>query len=218
MTLLFESQNRSLPPRELRAGGESSLQQHNQPSERIASVDLLRGLVMVVMALDHTRDFFAASGFNPRDVADPALFLTRWITHFCAPTFIFLAGISAFLYGTQGRTTGEVSRYLLTRGLWLVLIEFTVVRLGWTFSFDVSTSSTQVIFAIGASMIALAALVHLPRWAIATVGLGMIVGHNLLDGIKPAAVRRGSARSGTCCISRGCSISAQASSCSRSIR
>jgi uncharacterized membrane protein len=187
VTLLFESQNSSLPPQESRAGGESSLQQQIQPSERIASIDLLRGLVMIVMALDHTRDFFTGSGFNPRDVADPALFLTRWITHFCAPTFIFLAGISACLYGTQGRTTGEVSRYLLTRGLWLVLIEFTVVRFGWTFSFDVSNFAAQVIFAIGASMVALAALVHLPRWAVATVGLGMILGHNLLDGIKPAS-------------------------------
>jgi uncharacterized membrane protein len=152
---------------------------------RLGSIDLLRGLVMVVMALDHTRDFFAAGGFNPRDVADPALFLTRWITHFCAPTFIFLAGISAFLYGVQ-RKTGEVSRYLFTRGCWLVLIEFTVVRLGWSFSFHFDHLVVQVIFAIGASMIVLAALVHLPRWAIAMVGLVMIFGHNLLDTIKPA--------------------------------
>jgi uncharacterized membrane protein len=188
VTLLFESQNRSLPPQESRAGGESSSQQQIRPSERIASIDLLRGLVMIVMALDHTRDFFTGSGFNPRDVADPALFLTRWITHFCAPVFIFLAGISACLYGMQGRTTGEVSRYLLTRGLWLVLIEFTVVRLGWMFSFDLTNFAMQVIFAIGASMVALAALVYLPRWATAAVGLVMILGHNMLDGIKAASL------------------------------
>jgi uncharacterized membrane protein len=150
---------------------------------RLNSIDFLRGLVMVVMALDHTRDFFAAGAFNPRDVTEPALFLTRWITHFCAPTFIFLAGISAFLYGTE-RKTSQVSRYLFTRGCWLVLIEFTVVRFGWTFSFKIDYLVIQVIFTIGASMIALAALVHLPRWAIATVGLALIAGHNLFDGIK----------------------------------
>ena len=125
---------------------------------RLTSIDLLRGLVMVVMALDHTRDFFGASGFNPRDVSDPALFLARWVTHFCAPTFIFLAGISAFLYG-QGRSVGKVSRFLLTRGIWLVLIEFTVVRFGWSFSVQFNHFVVQVIFAIGASMIALASLV-----------------------------------------------------------
>jgi uncharacterized membrane protein len=150
---------------------------------RLNSIDFLRGLVMVLMALDHTRDFFAADSFNPRDVTEPALFLTRWITHFCAPTFIFLAGISAFLYGTE-RKTSEVSRYLFTRGCWLVIIEFTVVRFGWTFSFKIDYLVIQVIFAIGASMITLAALVHLPRWAIATVGLSLIAGHNLFDGIK----------------------------------
>jgi uncharacterized membrane protein len=151
---------------------------------RIDSVDLLRGLVMVLMALDHTRDFFGASGMNPRDVADPALFLTRWITHYCAPTFIFLAGLSAYLYGSRGRTTGEVSRFLLTRGFWLMLIEFTLVRVGWRFSLDLSHFFTQVIWVIGASMVVLSLLVYLPRWAIATIGLVMIAGHNLLDGVR----------------------------------
>jgi uncharacterized membrane protein len=151
---------------------------------RLDSVDLLRGLVMMLMALDHTRDFFGASAMNPRDVAEPALFLTRWITHFCAPVFIFLAGLSAYLYGAGGRSTGEVSRFLLTRGFWLMLIEFTVVRLGWTFSLDLNFFITQVISAIGASMVVLAGLVWLPRWAIAAVGLVMIAGHNLLDGIR----------------------------------
>jgi uncharacterized membrane protein len=138
---------------------------------------------MIVMALDHTRDFFAAGSFNPRDVTEPALFLTRWITHFCAPTFILLAGISAFLYGAE-RKNSELSRYLFTRGCWLVLIEFTVVRFGGTFSFQIDYLVLQVIFAIGVSMIMLAALVHLPRWAIAAMGLALIAGHNLFDGIK----------------------------------
>src|SRR5262245_22912126 len=153
------------------------------PRTRLASIDLLRGLVMVVMALDHTRDFFAAGGFNPRDVTDPALFLTRWITHFCAPTFIFLAGISAYLYGVRHRTS-DTSRYLFTRGCWLVVIELTVVRLAWTFSFHFDHIVLQVIFATGVSMIALAALIHLPRWAIATVGIAMIAGHNIFDPIN----------------------------------
>ena len=150
---------------------------------RLDSVDLLRGLVMLLMALDHTRDFFAAGGPNPRDIADPALFLTRWVTHFCAPTFIFLAGVSAFLYGERGRSVGEVSWFLLTRGLWLILIEFTLMRLCWTFSFHANVFVMQVIWVTGASMVVLAGLVHLPRWAIATIGLAMIAGHNLLDGV-----------------------------------
>jgi len=151
---------------------------------RLDSIDLLRGLVLMVMALDHTRDFFGGSAMNPRDVAEPALFMTRWITHFCAPIFVMLAGISTWLYGARGRTTGELSRFLFTRGLWLVVIEFTVVRLGWMFAFNLDYFIMQVIFAIGASMMVLAALVHLPRWAIATIGIGMIAGHNLLDGIR----------------------------------
>ena len=151
---------------------------------RLNSIDTLRGLVMIVMALDHTRDFFANGGFNPRDVTDAALFLTRWVTHFCAPTFIFLAGISAFLYGAQGRSTQDVSRFLVTRGIWLVLIEFTVVRLGWSFDLHFNYFVAQVIFAIGVSMVALSAIVHLPRGAIAAIGLAMIAGHNALDGIK----------------------------------
>jgi len=154
---------------------------------RIDSVDLVRGLVMVLMALDHVRDFFAPGGFNPRDVTDPALFMTRWITHFCAPAFVFLAGVSAFLYGERGRSTRQLSRFLLTRGIWLVLIELTLVRLAWTFSFDLGYFFSQVIFAIGASMIALSVLVFLPRSAVAAIALVLIAWHNLLDPIKAEA-------------------------------
>jgi uncharacterized membrane protein len=149
---------------------------------RIVSVDLLRGLVVAIMALDHTRDFFGTGGFNPRDVTEPALFLTRWITHFCAPTFVLLAGLSAFLYG-RGRSVAETSRFLLTRGLFLMLIDLTLIKFGWRFEFYFLRLGMGVVFVIGASMIALAALVWLPRGAIAAVALTMIAGHNLLDGI-----------------------------------
>jgi uncharacterized membrane protein len=151
---------------------------------RLDSIDLLRGLVMILMALDHTRDFFGTGGMNPRDVADPVLFLTRWITHYCAPIFIFLAGLSAYLYGARGRSIAEVSRFLLTRGFWLIVIEFTLVRLGWSFSLNLDFFVAQVIWVIGASMVVLAGLVWLPRWAIAVIALTMIAGHNLLDGIR----------------------------------
>jgi len=189
MTVAFDVSRQAPSPAaaQPRKVPSQSALQRNPP--RLESVDILRGLVMIVMALDHTRDFFANGGFNPRDVTDTALFLTRWVTHFCAPTFIFLAGISAFLYGAQGRnnqarSTWDVSRFLVTRGLWLVLIEFTVVRLGWSFDIHFNYFVAQVIFAIGVSMVALSTIVHLPRGAIAAIGLAMIAGHNALDGIK----------------------------------
>jgi uncharacterized membrane protein len=160
---------------------------------RIASIDVLRGLVMALMALDHTRDFFSAAGFNPRDVADPALFLTRWVTHFCAPTLILLAGLSAFLYGS-GRSVADTSRFLLVRGLWLMVIEFTLVRLGWTFDLSLLHDySAGVIWVIGASMVALAGLVWLPGWVIAGVAVVMIASHNLVDGIRAEQLGQGGA-------------------------
>ena len=150
---------------------------------RIGSVDTLRGLVMVIMALDHTRDFFSTTGFNPREVTDPLLFLTRWVTHFCAPTFILLAGLSAFLYG-RGKSIGELSRFLLVRGLWLILIDLTLINFAWRFEVDLYRLSAGVIFVIGVSMVALSALIWLPRWAIASLALLMIAGHNLLDNVR----------------------------------
>jgi uncharacterized membrane protein len=162
----------------------SGVMSQDKAQRRLQSIDLLRGLAIVLMALDHTRDFFGASGANPRDIADPAVFLTRWVTHFCAPTFIFLAGASAYLYGRHKRSAGPLSRFLLTRGLWLVFIEFTLVRFGWNLNFDLKLFFAGVIWVIGASMIVLAGLVRLPERAIAAIALIMIAGHNLLDGIR----------------------------------
>jgi uncharacterized membrane protein len=153
---------------------------------RLDAVDLLRGLVMVIMALDHARDFFhsGAPVFEPTDLSrtTPALFFTRWITHFCAPVFVFLAGTGAFLSLSRGRTKKDLSWFLLTRGLWLVVLEWTLVRFGVTFDLNYRSGSfVQVIWALGWSMIVLAALVRLPLRAVAAFGVLMIAGHNLLD-------------------------------------
>ncbi len=184
MTIALDPSRRTTLPDAAPSKASSAGAVVTSPRIQLTSIDTLRGLVMIVMALDHTRDFFASGGFNPRDVTDTALFLTRWVTHFCAPTFIFLAGISAYLYGAQKQSAGDVSRFLLTRGLWLVLIEFTVVRLGWSFDLHFNYFVAQVIFAIGVSMVALAVFVHLPRPAIGFIGLAMIAGHNAFEGIK----------------------------------
>jgi uncharacterized membrane protein len=156
---------------------------------RIDSIDLLRGLAMVVMALDHVRDFFTDVRFDPLDVSQttPYLFLTRWITHHCAPAFVFLAGTGAFLYMSRGRTKGDLAKFLLSRGLWLVLLEITVVRFAWLFNLDYSFVFVQVIWAIGWSMVALSGLIFLPRGWLALVSLGMIALHNMMDPLKPAA-------------------------------
>jgi uncharacterized membrane protein len=139
---------------------------------------------MVIMALDHTRDFFTNLRFEPENLAQTyyALFFTRWITHFCAPLFFFLAGTGAFLYGAR-RSTSEVSRFLWTRGLWLVFLEFTVVGVGWRFEFP--GGFFGVIWALGACMILMALVVWLPlRW-IAGLSVLMIATHDLLDPIRP---------------------------------
>jgi uncharacterized membrane protein len=157
------------------------------PIPRLVSVDILRGLVMVIMALDHTRDFMSYLRFPAEDMAHTyaALFFTRFITHFCAPVFFFLAGTGALLATSRGKSLQQVSRFFLTRGLWLVILELTVVDFAWGF---VPWAFAGVLWALGWSMVAMALIVRLPvRW-IAALGVGMIAAHNLLDRIDPASL------------------------------
>jgi uncharacterized membrane protein len=157
---------------------------------RIQSVDLLRGAVMVIMALDHTRDFFHADSyhFSPEDLTrtDGLIFFTRWITHFCAPVFVFLAGVSVYLSSARRPGLPAVARHLVTRGLLLILLELTVLEFMWTFDFRYQLVMLQVIWAIGWSMIVLAGGIWLPRRVLAALALIMIVGHNTLDSLTPA--------------------------------
>ena len=154
---------------------------------RIQSIDALRGLVMIVMALDHIRDFFHFDAFkhNPLDLlySPVDLFLTRWITHFCAPTFIFLTGISAYLYGLK-HTKNELSKFLLTRGLWLIFLELTIIAFGWFFSLNIHAPILMVIWAIGISMVFLSLMIRLPYAAILITGLLIVFLHNLADGLQ----------------------------------
>ncbi len=153
---------------------------------RIESLDLLKGLVMILMALDHVRDYFHAFSFDyePTDPLHSTLpiFFTRWITHFCAPTFCFLAGVSAFLAGRK-KTKGQLSSFLLKRGIWLVLIELTFVNFAWYFDVSFRNDAFAVIGALGISMMCLSLIIHLPRTLILIFSCIMIFGHNLLDGV-----------------------------------
>lgn len=157
---------------------------------RVDSIDILRGIVMVIMALDHVRDFFyrvvleaadtVATGPTDLATTTPALFFTRWITHFCAPIFLFLAGTSAYLMGLKKSKAG-LSRFLITRGIWLVIIELVVITLAWSFNPLYNVFFFQVIWAIGISMIIMGLLVHLPFYLILAIGTIIVFGHNLLD-------------------------------------
>lgn len=155
--------------------------------QRLNSIDLIRGIVMIIMALDHTRDFFHidAQLFSPTDLSKTTtvLFLTRWITHFCAPTFVFLSGISAGLSG-QRKSTKELSWHLFTRGLWLVIIEITLMRFGFAFNLYYDLTFFEVIYTIGASMMILSLLVFLPQTAVLVLGLMLMFGHDALNLIR----------------------------------
>ncbi len=159
----------------------------NGNSHRVLSLDLLRGVVMVIMALDHIRDYIYYGAFanDPTNLATttPPLFFTRWITHFCAPVFVFLAGAAAFLYGLRQGDTKKTALFLWTRGVWLIFVELAIVNLGLSFDIHYSFHILQVIWAIGISMICLSALIRLPQKALLAFGLLVVAGHNLLDGI-----------------------------------
>jgi uncharacterized membrane protein len=154
---------------------------------RVASIDLLRGLVMIIMALDHVRSYlnFDSLVFSPTDMArtTPPLFFMRVITHLCAPTFIFLAGTSVF-FVAQRKSLKDTSFFLLTRGAWLIVLQFTLIRFAWNFDPAFHYNSSNVISTIGFSMIALAALIHLPLKVVFAIGMVMVAGHNLLDGVS----------------------------------
>lgn len=152
------------------------------PKQRIASIDILRGLVMIIMAIDHVRDFFSYHHPEPTDMDHTTLFLffTRWITHFCAPTFVFLSGISAYLAGTR-RTKSELSKFLIKRGLWLIAVELVLITLAITLDPLYHIFVLQVIWAIGGSMILLGLLVWAPLPVIGAIGVILVFGHNIFD-------------------------------------
>jgi uncharacterized membrane protein len=153
---------------------------------RIESVDVVRGVIMIIMALDHVRDYFSNPGFEPTDLTHTSvvLFFTRWITHFCAPVFFLLTGTGAYL-SLRKKSPAQLSRFLFTRGLWLIFLELVVVRcLGWQFNFDYRLTLLIVLWALGWSMIVLSTLVYLPASWVTAFGAVLIAGHNLLDGIQ----------------------------------
>lgn len=159
-----------------------------RPRQRVESVDVVRGVIMVLMALDHTRDYFGGASIDPTNLATTTapLFLTRWITHFCAPVFCLLTGTGAYL-ARRSRTTAQLSTFLLTRGLWLVLLELTVARFLWQFNVDYRVTIITVLWALGWSMVVLAALVHFPTWVAGIFGGAMILLHNLADPVRAAS-------------------------------
>ncbi|KEZ27087.1 DUF1624 domain-containing protein [Pseudomonas amygdali] len=157
------------------------------PASRVRSIDALRGLIILFMLLDHVREtfFLHRQVLDPMEVAstEPALFFSRTLAHLCAPLFVLLTGLSAYLYGEKYQGKTDVSAFLLKRGLFLIALEFTLVSFAWTFQFPPTIIYLQVIWAIGLSMVALSLMVYLPRWALVVIGVVIIAGHNLLDSL-----------------------------------
>lgn len=160
-------------------------------SARLQSIDALRGLVIVIMLLDHVREtfFLHHQVGDPMDVAatPPDLFFSRLLAHLCAPVFVFLTGLSAWLYGAKAGSRGATAAFLAKRGLFLIVLEVIVVNFAWTFQFPPTVVYLQVIWVIGLSMLSLAALLWLPRWALVVTGVVLVAGHNALDGLHFAA-------------------------------
>lgn len=156
---------------------------------RLESIDVLRGVIMIIMAIDHTRDFFGVPGQNPTDLANTtaALFFTRWVSHICAPVFFLLTGTGAYLAGRR-RSPGQLSRFLVTRGLWLIFLEVVLVRcFVYQFNIDYRMTMLVVLWALGWAMITLSVLVRLPVFVVTAFGVLLIVGHNLLDSVTSAS-------------------------------
>ena len=169
----------------------SAIPAQSAPAPRIQSVDALRGAIMMLMAIDHIRDYLARSAqqFLPTDLTrtTPAIFLTRWVTHFCAPVFVITAGLGAYFWANRGHhSKGELSQLLISRGIWLIILEVTILRVIFfsQISFKVNPVILIILWAIGTSMIGLAGLIYLPMRLIAAVGLAIIALHNLLDHVS----------------------------------
>jgi uncharacterized membrane protein len=160
---------------------------------RLENVDLLRGVVMAIMALDHVRDCFTIPAYpiDPANITAP-LFFTRWAAEFCAPVFAFLAGAGAFLLAASGKPRRPLASFLATRGLWLVVLELTVVRFGWFLNVDYHFSMLQIIWVIGWSLVVLAGVLFLPGWWPGALGVALIALHNLADGVAPERFGRAS--------------------------
>jgi len=166
------------------AVSETSAEAIKSPSAsaRVTSLDIVRGVAMILMAIDHVRVYSGVPAGGPTF----GVFFTRWITNFVAPAFVFLAGTSAWLYGRKLSDRWSLSRFLISRGLWLIFLELTFLRVAWTFNFDFQHYLLAgVIWMIGWCMIALAGAVYLPRPAIASIGISLIALHNLSNLFRP---------------------------------
>jgi uncharacterized membrane protein len=171
---------------EVRAVESNDLRPFTSTRARVESVDVVRGVIMIVMALDHTRDFFGIPGQNPTDMATttPALFFTRWVTHFCAPVFFLLTGTGAYL-ALRRRSPANLSGFLFKRGLWLIFLEVVIVRcFAYQFNFDYRVTMLIVLWALGWAMITLSAFVRAPASVATTFGVILIAGHNLFDSVR----------------------------------